>query len=103
VVVTRTAALHSIHHPLSRSVKHISVVACISASGACLTPYLVTSQDSAAVDRDLEAGGMQIGWHLNLILKHRDKPDVNAELFEDCLRSVFLRHLMMTPIVKDPR
>jgi NADH:ubiquinone oxidoreductase subunit len=43
VVVPRTAALHSIHHRLSRSVKHISVVACVSASGTCLTPYMVTS------------------------------------------------------------
>jgi hypothetical protein len=49
VVVPRTATLHSIHHPLPRSVKHISVVACISASGACSTPDVVTSQDSAAV------------------------------------------------------
>jgi hypothetical protein len=90
-VVPRTAPLHSIHHPLSRSVKYISVVACISASGACLTPYVVTSQDSATVRRDLEANGMEIGRHS--ILKHRDKPYVNAELFEDYhLRSVFLPH-----------
>jgi hypothetical protein len=41
-VVPRTAALHSIHHRLSRSVKHISIVACISPSGACLTPYGVS-------------------------------------------------------------
>jgi hypothetical protein len=44
---------------------------------------------------------MQIGRHL--ILKHRDKPCVKAELFEDYLRSVFLPHLMITCIVKDHR
>jgi hypothetical protein len=33
VVVPRTAALHSIHHPLSPSVKYISVVACIPRVG----------------------------------------------------------------------
>jgi hypothetical protein len=64
---------------------------------------VVTSQESAAVRWDLEADGMHIGRHLNLILKHRDKPDVNAELFEDYLRSVFLPHLMIARIVKDPR
>jgi hypothetical protein len=101
VVVPITAALHSIHHRLSRSVKHISVVACISASGACLTPYVVTSQDSAAVRRDLEADGMQIGRHL--ILEDRDKPYVNAELFEDYLRSVLLPYLLITRILKDLR
>jgi hypothetical protein len=59
------------------------------------------SQDSAAVRRGLEGDGMQIGRHL--ILKHRDKLYVNAELFEDYLRSVFLPHLMITRVVKDLR
>jgi hypothetical protein len=64
---------------------------------------VVTSQDSSADRRDLEADGMQIGRDLNLILKHRDKPDVNVGLFEDYLCIVFLPHLMITRIVKDPR
>jgi hypothetical protein len=99
VLVPRTPALHFIHHRFSRSLKHIPIVACISASETCLTPSVVTSQDSAAVRRDLEAHGTQIGRHL--ILKHRDKPYVNAELFEDYLCNVFLAHLMITRIVKD--
>jgi hypothetical protein len=57
------------------------------------------SQDSVAVLWDLEGDGMQIGRHL--ILKYRDKPYVNAELFEDYLPSVLLPHLMITRIVKD--
>jgi hypothetical protein len=61
------------------------------------------SQDSAAVRRDVEADGMKIERQLNLILKHCDKPYVNAELFEDYLRSVLLPHLMITRIVKDLR
>jgi hypothetical protein len=81
VVVPRIAALDSVHHRLSRSLKHIPVVACISASAVCLTPYVVTSQDSAAVRRDLETDGMQVGRHL--MLKHRDEPYVNAQLVED--------------------
>jgi coproporphyrinogen III oxidase len=36
-------------------VKHISIVMCISEGGACLTPYVVISQDSAALHRTLEA------------------------------------------------
>jgi hypothetical protein len=34
-------------------------------------------------------------------LRHRDEPYVNAELFEDYLRNVFLPQLMITRIVKD--
>jgi hypothetical protein len=45
----------------------------------------------------------QIFQVLDLILKHRDEPYVNAELFEDYLRSVFLPYLMITCIVKDRR
>jgi hypothetical protein len=62
---------------------------------------VATSQDSAPVRRDLEADGMQIG--RPLILKHRDKLCVSAQLFENHLRSVFLPHLMITLLVKDPR
>jgi hypothetical protein len=36
-------------------------------------------------------------------LKHRDKPYVTAELFEDYPRSVFVPHLMITRIVEDLR
>jgi hypothetical protein len=54
-----------------------------------------------AVQRDLEADGMQIGRYL--ILKYHDKPDVNAELFGNYLCSVFRPHLMIIRIVKDRR
>jgi hypothetical protein len=103
IVVPRSAALHSIHDRFSRSVKYVSVVACISASGAVLSAHVVMSDDSAAVRRALEAEGMQIGRHLNLIVKHHDTPDVNVEFFEDYLRSVFLPHLMIIRAVKDLR
>jgi hypothetical protein len=62
---------------------------------------VVKSQDSAAVRRDLEANGIQIG--RDLMLKHRDRPYVKAELFEDYLWSVFLPHAMISRIVKDRR
>jgi hypothetical protein len=54
VVVPITVSAHDSHHRISRNVKRISIMTCISASGACLTPYVVTSQDSAALHRALE-------------------------------------------------
>jgi hypothetical protein len=62
---------------------------------------VVTSQDSGAVRPDLDADGVQVGWHS--IFKHRDKPYAPAKLFEDDLRSVFLPHLIIIRIVKDLR
>ena len=91
VVVPITVGARKVHHRISRNVKHISIVTCISASGACLTPYVVTSQDSTAVRRDLQATGMQIGVHLRM--EHRDKPYVNAQLFQNYVETVFLPHL----------
>jgi hypothetical protein len=75
-------------------VEHISIVTCISASGACLTSDIVISQDSAPLHRALEVTGMQIGKHL--ILKRPDKPYVNSDLFENYTRTVFRHHLLAT-------
>jgi hypothetical protein len=58
---------------------------------------MITSQDSLAVHRSLEAAGMQIGRHL--ILRHRDKPYVNADLFQDCSRTVFIPRVEATRVL----
>jgi hypothetical protein len=42
VVAPISVAAHNIHHRISRNVKHISIVMCISAGGACPIPYVVT-------------------------------------------------------------
>ena len=44
---------------------------------------------------------MQIGRHL--ILKQRAKPYVNADLFENYVRTVFLPHLAITRIMQNVR
>jgi hypothetical protein len=49
VLVPRTAGGETIHHRISRNVKRILVVTCISPGGAYLTPCMVTSQDSVAL------------------------------------------------------
>jgi hypothetical protein len=101
VVVPITVATHDIHHRMSRNVKHISIVKSISAGGACLTPYVVTSQESATFHRALEATGIQIGKHV--ILKQRAKPYVNVDLFENSVRTAFLPHLAITRIMQNVR
>jgi hypothetical protein len=101
VVVPITVAAHNIHHRISRNVKQISIVRCISAGDACLTRYVVTSQDSPALHRALKATGMQIGKHF--ILKRRAKPYVNADLFENYVRTVFRPHLAITRIMQNVR
>jgi hypothetical protein len=93
-----TGRAHVIHHRISRRAKHRSVVTCIFTGDACITPCMVTSQNSVAIQRALEAGRMQI--RRRLILKNRRKPYVSDKLFEDYLRTVFLSHLMITRIMQ---
>jgi hypothetical protein len=44
VMVPATLSGQAIHHEISRTVKHISVIACISAARESLAPYTITSQ-----------------------------------------------------------
>jgi hypothetical protein len=46
---------------------HIPVVACISAAGEYMTPFLICSQGNAAVERKLKIEGFRMG--VDLILK----------------------------------
>jgi ribosomal protein L18E len=44
VIVPATIVGQTIHHEIFRTVKHISVIACASAAGKSLTPYIITLQ-----------------------------------------------------------
>jgi hypothetical protein len=43
VIVPATMRGQAIYHEISRTVKHISVIACVSAAEQSLTPYIITS------------------------------------------------------------
>jgi hypothetical protein len=58
----------TIHHRTSRGVRHISIIICITAEGASLTPYIVTSQDSDAVRKRLMSRGVRLG--VDFVLKN---------------------------------
>jgi hypothetical protein len=49
VIIPATMPGQTIHHEISRTVKHISVIACIPAAGEPLTPYIITSQAPTSV------------------------------------------------------
>jgi hypothetical protein len=48
----------TIHHEKSRTVKHVSVIACVSAAGASITSYLITAQASRPVREQLKKHGV---------------------------------------------
>jgi hypothetical protein len=69
-------------------VKHISVIACISTAGESLTPYIITSQDPASVQERVKKEGGRFG--TDFVLRSNPKRCINAEIFIDYIRTVFL-------------
>jgi hypothetical protein len=81
-----------IHHCVSRSVRHISIITCISTARESLKPYIVTSQDSDDIRKRLMIHGVRLG--VDFVLRHRLKSYVNRKLFRVCgysLRSILER------------
>jgi hypothetical protein len=71
--------------------ERISIVACISAAGESLIPYIVTSQDTPSLREHLKKRGAHFG--TDFILKSRAKPYINTEIFAEYARTVFLPNL----------
>jgi hypothetical protein len=74
-------------------VKHISLIVCLSAAGASLLPYIVTSQNSPVVQEHLKKQGVCFG--RDMILKFNQKPYINAGIFLDYIRIIFLPYIDM--------
>jgi hypothetical protein len=55
-------------------------------------PYIVTSQNSSAVQEQLRQQGVRVG--RDLILKSNHWPYVNAKIFLEDVRTVFLPYLI---------
>jgi hypothetical protein len=91
VIVPRSMQGELIHHAVHRNLKHVSVVACISAAGESMTPFFVSSQATPAVTTKLKCLGFRMG--VDLVLKHRSKPYVSSKLFYKYLTKVFLPYI----------
>jgi hypothetical protein len=102
VVVQTALDGQTIHHRLSRNVRHISIIACISAGGESLTPYIVTSshrhivtsQDSERIRERPKSPGVRLG--VDFVLRHRSKPYVNGKLFLEYINIIFIHYLTLT-------
>jgi hypothetical protein len=56
-----------------------------------LKPYVVTSHDSPKLQQRLKTRGVRFG--TNFVLKSRGKSDINAEIFSEDIRTVFIPNL----------
>jgi aspartate-semialdehyde dehydrogenase len=81
----------NIFHGIHRGLEHISVVACISASGDHMMPFVVSSQISDAVVWKFKIEGFRTG--TEIILQKREKPYMNPELFHEHIPTILLPHI----------
>jgi hypothetical protein len=91
VIVPSAMRGQTIFHGIHRNLKHVSVVACISAAGEHMTPFFVCSQVNDAVERRLKTAGFRMG--VDLILKRRSKPYMNSQLFTEYISTVLLPYI----------
>jgi hypothetical protein len=67
------------------------VIACLSAAGASLPLYIVTSEESPALREQLKKRGVR--FVQDFILKSCVKAYLNAEIFQEYVMAVFLPNL----------
>jgi hypothetical protein len=80
-----------IHHKVNRNLKHIPIMARISATGESLTPYTLTSQDTPSARKQLKKHG--VGFGAGFSVKLRAKPSINAKIFAEYIHTVSLPNL----------
>jgi hypothetical protein len=80
-----------IHPGISRTVKHVSVIACVFAAGESLTPDVITLQDCASVREQLRKHGVRFG--ADFALKSNSTPYINAKIVLDYMQTVVFPNL----------
>jgi hypothetical protein len=91
VIVRITMDGRTIYHGASRRVKHRSVIACITAEGESLTPFIVTSQISDGIRKRLMSRGVRLG--VDFVFPQRATPYVSRKLFLEYIKTIFVPYL----------
>jgi hypothetical protein len=80
-----------IHHGVQRNLKHISIIAYLSAGRESIISYIITFHDSESFCNRLKKPRVRFG--VDFLLKSRQKPYVNANIFKDYIKCVFISYL----------
>jgi hypothetical protein len=91
VIVPATMRGQAIHHEISRTVKHISVIACVFATAESLTLYIITSKATTLVKERLKKKGVRFG--TDFVSTSNPSPYINVKIFLDYIQTVFLPNL----------
>jgi hypothetical protein len=91
MIITSAMKGQTNFHGVHRNLKHLSVVACISAASEHMTPFCVFSQVNPTVERQLKSEWLRLA--VDLILEHRNKPDMSSQLFAVYISTVLLPYI----------
>jgi hypothetical protein len=95
VIVAAALLGQTIHYGVSRNVKHISVIACLSAAGESLFHYIVTSHNSSTVQGHLKKHAVRFG--RDFTLKFNQKAYFNAGIFLASVRTMLFPYIDIFP------
>jgi hypothetical protein len=90
--VPTTRACQTIHHAISRNVKHISRIVGSLTAGESLAPYIGTSQISSPVQEHLRKHGIEFA--RDFIVRANQTPSIYADIFIDYIKTLFLSYLV---------
>jgi hypothetical protein len=85
--------LHSLQ-PIG-NIKHISAITYAATTGKSLVPHISTLQDFPSLREQVKKHGVRFG--TDLVLKSNLKPYIDAKIFFNRLRTVFLSNLAQLP------
>jgi hypothetical protein len=81
----------AIHHGVSRNVKHISVIAYLSAAGESLFHYIMTSQNAPTRQKHLKKQGVR--FRRDFALKFNQNTYFNARIFLAFITTILLPYI----------
>jgi hypothetical protein len=91
LIVPKTIARETVHQNVSRGVKHIWIVACITAAGESLMSYIVAPHNPEPLRKRPIREVVRID--IDLVLKQRSKRYLDANLFLGYVNTIFVPYL----------
>lgn len=88
VIVSSKTDPNSVQHPVSRNLKHQTLLAAITASGNCLPPMLITSTDIS--QKMIEKGYRQ---NQSILFRTRQPPYMTADLFKEYIQAIIIPYV----------
>jgi hypothetical protein len=85
VIIPSHASSSTLHYPIGRAIRHHNLLCCVSASGDAYSPLLIAPHPKAR--RIFKKG---IREDIDLKLEIREVPYVDAELFNQYIKKIFI-------------